>query len=161
RDVSAVPRELLSRIDVCWSVSLGLNYVDPVRGALFHADNLLLSLRAGEPYRIARALAMEAGQSAGSGGRPAARRTPRLLEAADRLARQVDNPQALGLVALCRAAVAYLEHRWKEALALAEQAEAILRDSCTGVARERDAAQGVGLIALFCLGQFGELSRRL
>src|SRR5262249_23828008 len=57
RDVHT-PEEL-TRIDVCWSVGNGLNGVDIVRGADFQARHLLYALRAGEPYRISRALSSE------------------------------------------------------------------------------------------------------
>ena len=46
----------------------GLARVDFIRAADFQSLNLLLSLRAGEPYRVARALAMEAALVALPGG---------------------------------------------------------------------------------------------
>ena len=65
--VEIAPEELL-HIDTCWSVALGLSHVDPVRGCDFHMRHLLLALRAGEPYRIARAIGMEVAQSSCAGG---------------------------------------------------------------------------------------------
>src|SRR6185437_12323845 len=60
RDPSEVAAADLTRVDVCWSAAAGLSVVDTIRGADFQTRGLLLSLAAGEPSRIARALAMEA-----------------------------------------------------------------------------------------------------
>src|SRR5262249_57624831 len=79
RDARDVPAEELLRIDTCWSVSVGLAYVDTFRAADFQARHLLLALRAGEPYRVARALAMEGGYSS-TGGWGTAPRTARIGE---------------------------------------------------------------------------------
>ena len=51
---------VLQRIDICWSVAPVLGMVDIIRGADFQARCLLMTLDAGEPYRVARALAAEA-----------------------------------------------------------------------------------------------------
>jgi eukaryotic-like serine/threonine-protein kinase len=59
RAVGAVPVGEVLKIDTCWSVAEGLGLVDTIRGADFQARHLLLALRAGEPLRVARALAME------------------------------------------------------------------------------------------------------
>ncbi|MCA1665787.1 MAG: serine/threonine-protein kinase PknK, partial [Myxococcales bacterium] len=78
------PRDLL-RIDLCWSAAIGLGLVDNIRGSNFQSLNLLLSLRAGEPLRIARALGYEACFSA-NGGVASRARTERLCVAAETLA---------------------------------------------------------------------------
>ncbi len=61
RDAGQISAEDLTRIDVCWTAASGLGIIDPIRGADFQARGLLLALRAGEPYRIGRALVLEAG----------------------------------------------------------------------------------------------------
>ena len=50
---------------------------------------------------------------------------------------------------------------WKRALALSEEALAILRDQCVGVTWELNMAQNLVIWALMYLGELGELSRRL
>jgi hypothetical protein len=160
RDTSQVSAEALTRIDICWSAAVGLSIVDTIRGADFQARNLLLSLAAGEPYRVARALAWEAAHLCVQGG-PTRQRTARLIEAADALARRIDHPHALGLVTLCRGIAGYMEGRWRDGRESCEQAEAIFRDRCTGVAWELDTAHSFSNWSLFFLGEVAELARRL
>src|SRR5207249_8852829 len=68
RSVDEVGRRDLTRIDAAWSVAVGLSTVDTVRAAEFQTRSLLYALRAGEPYRIARAMAFEAAFVATGGG---------------------------------------------------------------------------------------------
>jgi hypothetical protein len=160
RDASQVTADQLSRIDICWSVAVGLSIVDTVRAADFQARNLLLALRAGEPYRLARALAWEAAHLANYGG-PAHPRTTRLLRAAGALAGRLNHPHALGLVTLATGIVGYMEGRWHRAREFADRAEAIFRERCTGVAWELDTAHSFSLWSLFFLGEVAEITRRL
>src|SRR6185312_10161325 len=147
------------RIDVCWSAVSGLSVVDTIRGADFQARCLLLALRAGERFRIARSLAMEAAHQATAGLR-AQDRTARILRAATDLAREVDHPYALGMAAMARACATYLECRWPEARVDCDEAEQILRDRCTGVSWERNTCRAFGLWALSHMGEFAEVGRR-
>ena len=157
-DVSA---DELVRIDTCWSVAMGLAIVDTIRGADFQARHLLLALDAGEPYRIARALGMEVAYAVAPGGRRARVRSRRLGEMAQALAERVNHPQALGLVSLARGTAAHLSGDWRTALELCERAERILDERCTGVGWELAATHLYSLLALYYLGELGELSRRL
>jgi uncharacterized protein len=50
---SIVPAEL-RRVDVAWSVTIGLAFVDTMRSAETQSRHILLALRSGEPYRVAR-----------------------------------------------------------------------------------------------------------
>src|SRR5260370_992701 len=160
RPADQVSPEDLSRINICWSASAGLTMVDTIQGAYFQTRGLLLALAAGEPYHLARGLAMQAGHIA-IGGSRSRQHTARLLEAADGLAQRVDHPYPQGMVAMCKGIAAALEGRWRDALALCDQAEGIYRDCCTGVVWELDTAQRFSLWALMYLGRVGELTRRV
>ena len=156
----SVSRDALRRIDICWSVAAGLGMVDNIRAADFQTRGLLLALQAGEPYRIARALAFEAAFSASPGG-PDQSRTARYLQAAEALARKVDDPHAMGLVTFTEGMSAYLVGQWKKAARLCDEASEILRDRCTGAVWELSSAQRITLSALMLMGELGEISRRL
>jgi serine/threonine protein kinase len=160
RGTSEVPPEELTRINVCWSAAAGLSMVTTVEGAYFQTRGLLLALRAGEPYALARALALEAGHVSTGGGRTR-RRTAQLLEAADALAREVGRPYARGLVALSRGIAAALAGDWPEGRARCDEAEGIFRASCTGVVWELDTAHRFALWPLMFMGDVPEMNRRL
>src|SRR5262249_47364090 len=82
----------LTRIDVCWSVGNGLNGVDIVRGADFQARHLLYALSAGDPYRIARALASEAVFASMEGGFAGRDRAALLIDRAAEIAERIHHP---------------------------------------------------------------------
>jgi serine/threonine protein kinase len=159
RDPSQIAPADLTRIDICWSASIGLSNVEWIRGTDFQSRCLLLALRAGERSRIAHSLAMYALHCSTAGLRAHAR-TAQLLEAADKLSREVGEPYAAGMVAMCRGVASFLEGQWSEAREHCDEAEQILRDHCTGVAWERDTCRAFGLWSLSKLGQLAELGRR-
>ncbi|RMH16496.1 MAG: serine/threonine-protein kinase PknK [Acidobacteria bacterium] len=159
RDSTQISAEQLIRIDTCWSVSIGLGSVDTIRGMDFGKRSLLLALRAGEPYRVARALAIEAAFS-GTGGTRTAKRTDKLVQASMALAERVGQPHALGLSYMTAGMAAYLVGRWKRALELLDRSETILRESCTGVTWELDTAMSYQLRALLFIGDLREIARR-
>src|SRR5262249_32516187 len=158
REAVQIPSAELRRLDICWSTAIGLGVIDVIRAADFQARGLLLALRAGDVFRIARALALEAMHTAAGGGRTR-RQTARLLQAADGLARRSAQPYAEGVVQLGLGASAWLEGRYPQALPCLVQAEEIFRNRCTGVAWELDTAQTYRLVTLVSLGAIGELSR--
>lgn len=170
RDTSEITPADLRRIDVCWSAGIGLSVVDWIRGADFHCRGLLLALRAGDSFRVARSLAMEAAQNA-TGILYGPRRTAELLrrssEMAEQFAREnINQPRkselayTRGMQPLSRGTAVYLEGRWREALEACDEAVAIFRDECTGVAWELDTAHAFALWALSHLGHWAELGRR-
>ena len=153
------PSELL-RIDVCFSLIQGLGMVDTIRAHSFHAREMLLALRAGEPYRVCRSLCVEAAYYGLAGGRHR-RKIEELLGAADALAERIGHPHALGLTALLHGMSAFMQGQWKSAAAGMERAESILRQHCTGVAWEIATSHMMGNVALSFLGEIRDLSERL
>jgi tetratricopeptide (TPR) repeat protein len=159
RRASEVDPDLLAKIDVCWAVAVGLGMVDLVRSADFQARNLLLSLRAGEPFRATRALLMEYAFSAGGGGRSKAR-THELRSRCKALVEEIDQPYLWGLHAVLESLDHNLSGRWIQSLESGRRAEQILRERCTGVTWELDTAQLYQVHSILCMGRFRELGRR-
>lgn len=159
RAVASISIEDLVRIDTCWSVSTGLGIVDPIRGAVFQALHLLLALRAGEPFRVSRAVALEAAFSAAGGGR-CSNHTNRLFRRASELAERVNTPEAQVLVTVARGIACYLRGEWKEGAANLEQTERLLVERGSGVTLELDNARIFGLRCLLYMGELQELRRR-
>ena len=149
------PKEL-ARLDVSWSIAWSLGVIDFMRGADFQNDHLLLALKAGEPRRLLRALTLEISYAAtpGSGSRP---RTERLLQMADQLAAEVDDPVAAGLVHVSRGVAAYLNGRFDEALTACQQAVTLLSRH-SGTVWETVTAQRFTIASLFHLGRLGTLA---
>jgi hypothetical protein len=144
RDPARIAPWDLNRIDTCWAVSIALTVTDTVRAADFQTRHLLLALDAGEPGRIVRALAAEAGHTATEGGH-AARRAARLLQKAEDLARGLNDPYLPAVVALTRGMTTYMVGRWKDSHTYCRRAEELFRAHCTGVTWELDTCQIFGV----------------
>jgi serine/threonine protein kinase len=161
RDETQVARSDLARIDTGFFVGLGLTTVDTIRGAELLARQFLLALDVGEPYRVARAVALEAALNASSHGAQGHKRTSELVEVANAIATRLDQPHALGLAKWAAGTSAYLEGRWRDGYELNELALAIYRDRCTGVAWEAASAQAFSLWSLHYLGELAEIGKRV
>jgi serine/threonine protein kinase/tetratricopeptide (TPR) repeat protein len=159
RSAEDIDADTLLRLDTCWSATTGLLLVDMLSALAFSARHLLIALDAGEPYRLARAMAIEsAARAAYPSGRELSRK---LVQLSKELARDVGNPHAIALSRLADGMMATAAGEWKKALALSEEALAILRDQCVGVTWELNMAQNLVIWALMYLGELGEMSRRL
>ena len=160
REASEISEQELFRIDICWAVAAGLGAVDLITGADFQCRQLLLALRAGEPFRIARAMAFEAAQTAAR-GEPTRKRALQIAQRAEELAQKTGHPQAIGLAIWASGVAAYLVGHWKNAARLCERAAEVLRDQCTGVTWELATANRFMLSAMIYQGEIGEVSRRV
>ena len=159
RPLEEISEEDLLRIDVCWSISIGLAMIDPVRGGVFQARHLLMALDAGDPVRVARAVAVEVPfhATAGAGHAP---RTRELMRIGQELAAKAGKPYNDGLLASSSGGAYWLEGDWERGRVLEEQALTILRQKCTGVAWELASSTIVLLDVLWRMGRMPELFER-
>ncbi|PYQ26729.1 MAG: hypothetical protein DMF56_23400 [Acidobacteria bacterium] len=155
-----IPQSELTRIDVLWAVVTGLARIDNIRSAYFQPIHLREALRVGEPYRIARALATEAAFSS-TNGEKGRKRTEKLVSKAERSARQVAQPHALGMAAMARSLESYYLGHFRDAFEKAEEASEILRERCTGVTWEISTTVNYALSSLTYLGEMAQLAQRV
>jgi hypothetical protein len=159
RESSQVSEEDLTRIDVCWAAASGLGIIDPIRGADFQARGLLLALRAGEPYRIGRALCYEACHASSAGG-PSQRYVAKVLRAFEEIVAQLDDPYLRGGVFLAQGIAAYMTGQWKLGGELVDRAGLIHRTQCAGAIFELDSSTLFSLWSLQFRGEVAELGHR-
>ena len=158
RAAADIPDQDLVRIDTCWAVANGLSLADTVRGTDFQTRHLLLALAAGEPYRVARALAMEGSFMATTG---VLKRAQELQKHAMALAHKVDSPHAVGLATMQIGLIAYFNGQWREAAEALDQAAGIFNDRCSGVVWEVTMCRRFSLGSLMYLGEIAELQHRV
>jgi serine/threonine protein kinase len=147
-------------IDTCWSVAVGLSMVDTIRGADFQARHLLLALDAGEPFRVARALAMEVGHRAVPGRRAEAQ-VKKLVEVASAVAEKLEGPYPSALTASASATFSWSNGRWKLSLERADEAQRIYTERCASPSWETVTAQIFSMGALVRMGELNEHRRRM
>lgn len=150
---SGVPRGVLLKVDTCSAVATGLALIDVLRGGVLQTTSLMLALRAGEPIRIARALAMEAGYRSTLGVK-AEKWAHGLLRKARELSNRTGDPRAIGLTNVMTAACAWNAGRWRASYEQASAARESLRERREIVTWERDTASIFEVDALRWLGQW-------
>lgn len=160
RSEGEVPPALLRRLDTLWAVSTALSNVDVVRVAALQSQALLLALEAGEPRRLALALAWEAVLTA-TAGTGAAPRSEQLLQVARGLLEHDGDPHARAMLSLSAGWVAFLHARFPDALALCDDAEPIFREQCTGVWWELTMTRTMIAWALVHTGHAAQLAARI
>jgi hypothetical protein len=121
---------------------------------------MMLALHTGDPYRVARALALDSAYAALGGSRAVARQR-KLTDMARRLAERVGQPEMLALVSLASGTGAFFQGDWKLAQQFLERTEPMLRECASSIAWELDTTYLYHLLALFYLGEVKDLSRRL
>ena len=153
------PREL-TRVDVAFSATAGLAMVDVLRGADFGAQQLLLALAVGEPMRIGRALAFEAGNAAAVGAGSRAR-IERLVRTAEALARRSQDPHGTALAKIAAGLVHVFSGEWRSARRILDEAEVILRARCRAVTWELTNTQAWSCNSLILSGDLREATARM
>jgi eukaryotic-like serine/threonine-protein kinase len=146
------------RVDVSWSIAVGLSMVDSTRGACFAMRLPLLSMPTADPTRIARAMCAAAVAASGMGRR---RLAERLRDAAHRSAAESDDPSAAPYAAFADVAFNfYLANDWRAAAAASERAASLLPDRRSHTF-EGDVIEQHHVWTLSVLGELKELRRRV
>jgi tetratricopeptide (TPR) repeat protein len=161
RPDSEIAPTQVRRIDACWSVTVGMAMVDPLRAADFNVRQLLWALDLGDRYRVARALALEGGFSAIITVLGGLQRSEELHRQAEALADGAGRHYVTALTSVWAGIAAFLTGRWKEATRLCGRAVTILRDHCTGVTWELNLAQNFFLFSLVYRGELREAAGHL
>jgi len=160
RDELTISEAELRRVDICWSASKGLAFVDPVRGYAFALRGLLLALQTGEPRRVARGLATVGMFVISRGGATASERGATLVREAEALAGKLDDHYLLGLTQIIDGIANVTLGDWKNALLRLDGGVQILHDRCAGIAWESSIAQMGTMRALLSIGRYRELKVR-
>jgi eukaryotic-like serine/threonine-protein kinase len=159
RRLADIPTSELARVDACWTVAGMLSWVDTVRVADFQALHLLLALRCGDPYRVARALALEAGYASTAGERSMSR-TLRVLAACRHATEQGERNPGAYVGAL--GGVAYSTGHWRESIERCLEATEIYRaHHHEGFVWVRNTFEFYILSSLLYLGEWKALAARL
>ncbi|MCB9714653.1 MAG: protein kinase [Myxococcales bacterium] len=156
RPAHRVPPELLFRVDTCWAAAIGLVQVNVIVGQTFQARHLLLALEAGEPRRVARALAVEVLYAATAGEHGTAN-TARLLREIGALAERLDDPRSRALAQLAAGTAAHYRGRFADAYPDLLAAEILLRTRCSDVAWELSMARTFMVTSLYYMGRLREM----
>jgi hypothetical protein len=159
RDETQVAPKDLARIDVVSSAAFGLGLADTIRAAALQSRHLLLALAAGEPRRIARALAFET-INVSTGGSLSWRRTEWVMERGRQLAERSGRPETIALSLFARGFAFYIAGKFRRGFQLLEESHRTFRNECTGCAYEMGTAQWVTLNCLSYMGELKELCAR-
>lgn len=158
RSADAIAPSELAAVDVLAGATMSLAVIDNARAAELQARHLARALRLGEPERVARALAIEAGFRASTGDAP---RTRAIANAAHRLRKEHgagDGPYhlwALGAIHY------FLESSWREAVDKFDRVESALRAAPRAQGWILDAVQIYGCLSRLYLGAVPELCERV
>jgi tRNA A-37 threonylcarbamoyl transferase component Bud32 len=147
----------VTRVDAYWAMAKGLVIFDPIRAELLHVRGLLAALRAGEPCRLSRAIALSAVSSVALS--PAARpRADARLTMARRLVERTTDPHAHVFISIMQGMIDYVGHcRWRRTAERLEPAEKYLRAHCEDVAWELDWCPEARRMCLFMMGDWQQL----
>jgi hypothetical protein len=155
-----VPPDVLRRVDLLFTASSSVPYIDPVLGRLCQSHFLRAALDCGEPRRVCLALALELAYL-GQHGPRAQRKIDRVTALVRPLAARVDSHYARGVAACMEGYVNFMLGRWSEARALLEDGLRTLREHGSGGRWEMNVCDQVLLTVLFYLGDAREAGRLL
>jgi hypothetical protein len=145
------------RLDVCWTATRGLQYVDGLSAALFHARHLDLALASGDAVRAARAIGFEVYLRVAMQGTAASAATQAGLAALAAAPAVQASPYARGMILQFMGSSHQLVGRYPETIAALDEAIEILRGQCVGELQEVAQMQAHKAMALMFLGRYAEM----
>ncbi|HVJ17461.1 MAG TPA: AAA family ATPase [Polyangiaceae bacterium] len=155
-----IPAQDLQRVDYAFVVGVGLAGIDVVVSARYHAASLLAALRAGEPKRISRSLAL-------TGGFKVLEHMDQVpvgaeqIERACELADRTRDSYARGWTAAARAVVAFARMDLAKTVEFSDESAALFRDRSDAAFRELGTIEvWFALHALFLSGRLQEFASR-
>jgi eukaryotic-like serine/threonine-protein kinase len=160
RDASQISPHDQLRADILGSLAGALGTIDSVRGADAQTRYLLLSLKLGDPVRVARALAREAGFRAGT-AEPSSDSWISMLERAEGLAKSTGDAEAYGTTLAVRAISSFARGSVRESLHLSSEAERILHTQCVHFDWEVSNLRVLRFLAGSILGELKTHAERL
>ena len=158
REATTIPPRQLLAIDVLYSIGSSLAFADPGLGRVVQAELMRAALDAGEPVRVALALAQEVCY-AGAGGSRNRGAVEAVCSRLKGLAMRVGHAEVIGFADTAIGIAAHMGGRWREARGHLESGLARLRDEGDNVRWEIDLGDSFWLATLFELGEWRELVR--
>jgi eukaryotic-like serine/threonine-protein kinase len=159
RPITECSQADLTRVDVCEGTSFGLAMVDPFRSADFAARFLHLALKLGEPWRVSRAIALEADWLAAM---MSSKRSHRLLSRLEVMTESFGNAQAKAQLLTTRGMLQLLLHnKWRSSYDVMTEAITLYRAVVGRAGFELDTVSMFCCFNLYYLGEINELSRRV
>lgn len=161
RSARETPAAAAARLDALWAASTSLSMMHHTYADALSVVHLRDALAWGDRSRIVRALGYEATCCASVGGRFFRARSRRLLGIVTALAEETQDPYDRAWAKMAEGTSAWLGARWAEAARLCDDAAAIYREHCRGVAWELATTEVYALSALALMGRLRELAARL
>ena len=160
RDEREVAPVVLERVDSTWAAAAAVSMVDTVLGAELQVRHLRLALRAGERFRVARAMALEAGlrSIAGIRGR---KRFDRVVVEAERLAGEMRTPMVDAWVHGVKGLGAYQYGEFGKSRRLCAQTIDMLSDHANSLFYELTSMRLMHVWSLYYLGELREVAERV
>jgi tetratricopeptide (TPR) repeat protein len=157
RAPDTLPPDTRERLDSLWAAAIGLGNTEVISGIGFSSRGLIQALDAGDPVRIVRAMCWEACLLAVDDVKGARR----LIDRADVIVRTCETPYLRGMIRLAEAIYTINLSRWRDAIALFDQAEALWLEHGHGVDWELNTARHFCSWALINSGELAEARRRI
>ena len=152
-------RENFLLMDASWALASSAMMLDAVRASYYQTHHLRLALAEREPFRLARALGLEAISASLPGARSPAR-AERMLELQRAVTARATHPIMNGLAPLAEGVVAANRGDWRRARERTLLASELLAAHGSGVAWELSTARSFLLGALASMGRFREYTER-